>query len=112
MQICKNTFEWCNQNITPEIDNLRNIPLSLVPEWVEPHKKGKPMIIKNIDVLPKNSNLRQILEPQNIKSLITIPIMDEKQCIGFIGYDFIKNDRHIFDDELSVLKIFSFTAFL
>jgi signal transduction histidine kinase/CheY-like chemotaxis protein len=106
-QTCTNTFEWCNQNISPEIDNLQNVPLSLIPEWLETHKQGKPMVIPDLFILPKDSNLRQILEPQNIKSLITIPVMDKEQCIGFIGYDFVRKYHQIFDDELAVLIIFS-----
>jgi signal transduction histidine kinase/CheY-like chemotaxis protein len=106
-QTCTNTFEWCNQDIAPEIDNLQNVSLSLIPEWVETHKQGKPMVIPDVSVLSKDSNLRQILEPQKIRSLITIPVIDEKQCIGFIGYDFINHYRRVFNDELSVLNIFS-----
>jgi signal transduction histidine kinase/DNA-binding response OmpR family regulator len=106
-QNCSNTFEWCNQNIAPEIDNLQNVPVSSIPEWVKTHKQGNPMVIPDVFILPKDSNLRQILEPQNIKSLITIPVMDKAQCTGFIGFDFVRKYHQIFDDELAVLIIFS-----
>lgn len=28
--VCKNTYEWCNEGINPEIDNLQNVPNEVI----------------------------------------------------------------------------------
>ncbi|NJO69628.1 MAG: hypothetical protein HC830_10390 [Bacteroidetes bacterium] len=28
-----NTFEWCNQEVTPQIENLQEIPYEIIPSW-------------------------------------------------------------------------------
>lgn len=86
---CSNTYEWCEEGITPEIGNLQNLDVNLTPDFAGAHKSGNAFDLPNISLLPDN-NLRRILEAQGIKSLITIPMMDQNNCIGFVGFDFVK----------------------
>ncbi len=104
-----NTYEWCNTSITPEIDNLQNVPVDYIPFWIDQHKKGEPLYIPNVQNLPKDgeNGLRDILEPQGIKSLITFPLKDEFKLYGFIGFDSVKNYREYSDEELALLKVFA-----
>ena len=105
--ICNNTFEWCADGISAEIENLQQIPLDYIPQWVETHKKNKPMFVDNVQKLDTDSGLRQILEPQGIKSLITIPMMDNNTCIGFVGFDSVKKHHKYSDTEKDLLQVFS-----
>ncbi|NQZ79304.1 MAG: PAS domain-containing protein, partial [Ekhidna sp.] len=105
--ITNNTYEWCAEGITPEIDNLQEVPLELIPHWVEMHKKGKPMDIPNTSDDSLSEGLRSILEPQGIKSLITLPMMMGKDCIGFVGFDSVKNHRHYSRIEEELLLVFA-----
>ena len=105
--ICNNTFEWCAEGITAEIANLQEIPLDYIPQWIDTHIKNKPMYVDNVQELEPESGLRQILEPQEIKSLITIPMMDNNNCIGFVGFDSVKNYHKYSDTEKELLQVFS-----
>ena len=105
--VCNNTFEWCADGISAEIQNLQQLPLNYIPQWVETHKKNKPMFVDNVQLLDTESGLRQILEPQEIKSLITIPMMDNNTCIGFVGFDSVKNYHNYSDSEKDLLQVFS-----
>ena len=40
---CSNTFEWCNEGVSKEIENLQKVPLEFVSHWVECHKTNKPL---------------------------------------------------------------------
>lgn len=105
--VCNNTFEWCAEGINAEIENLQQVPFEYLPQWVETHKKNEPLYIDNVQNLEHESGLRQILEPQEIKSLITIPMMDNGICIGFVGFDSVKNYHKYSDVEKDLLQVFS-----
>ena len=75
-QLCSNTHEWCAEGIAAQIDDLQDVPLSLVPDWVATHLRGETMYVPDVFALPVESGVRQILEPQEIKSLIAVPLMD------------------------------------
>ncbi len=102
-----NTYEWCSEGTTPEIDNLKNIPNSLLPDWVGLHRKGEMTYVPRVSELNPDENLRKILEPQKIQSLITIPLMDGETCLGYVGFDAVKTERLFTDSELSLLRIFA-----
>lgn len=82
-----NTFEWCAKGIEPQLEILQDVPVEGMTEWIQNHRRGEIMEYENIHVLPVNHPIRLILEPQDIKSIITMPLMDGSKCIGFIGLD-------------------------
>lgn len=102
-----NTYEWCGQEISPEINNLQKVPNSVVPDWVNAHKTGEMTYVTSVIALSEDDYLRQILEPQGIQSLITIPLMDGEHCIGYVGFDAVKKERSFSDSEISLLRIFA-----
>jgi signal transduction histidine kinase/CheY-like chemotaxis protein len=65
------------------------------------------MYIDNVYDLPEDDGVRQIIEPQGIKSLITIPIMDQNHCIGFIGFDSVRNFHKYSERERTLLFVFA-----
>jgi len=100
-----NTHEWCADGISPEIDNQQDTPIDAIDYWVSAHKKGLPLHLRRISDLPENHGLRAILEPQGIQSIIALPLMDESECVGFIGFDAVRNERHWSDIDMSLLKL-------
>jgi hypothetical protein len=85
---CSNVYEYCNEGIDPQIDNLQNVPLDIISEWVEINKK-ESIYYPNIQELPENE-LKYLLKEQKIKSLLVIPAMMQNECLGFVGFDFVK----------------------
>lgn len=103
---CSNIFEYCNQGISPQIENLQDIPLEMLGEWVEINKKGGTIYYPNVQELPE-SYLKGILQEQGIKSLLVIPAMLQNECLGFVGFDFVKNHHQVSDTEKNLLTIFT-----
>ena len=103
--VCSNTHEWCAPQVPPEIDNLQEVPLDMLPEWVEAHQAGQLMHIPEVQKLDPESGLFQILDPQGIKTLITLPLIHEEECLGFVGFDAVKSYRQWSDTEVSILKM-------
>lgn len=102
-----NTFEWCAEGIEPQIQNLQAIPMSEIPEWVSTHKQGKEILIREVSDLPEKDHVRKILEPQGVRSLLAIPLMNKQKCFGFVGYDSVIKSREWTEFERNLLKIFS-----
>jgi len=100
-----NTFEWCAEGISAEIDNCQDVPIGAIEYWLNAHKSGLPLHLRRIRDLPKGHGLRDILEPQGIQSIIALPLMDESECLGFIGFDAVKNERHWSDIDMALLKL-------
>jgi PAS domain S-box-containing protein len=102
-----NTHEWCQDGIEPQIEGLQNVPIEAIPQWVNTHKKGELMLIQNVSELPPESEVRQILEPQKIKSLIAVPMMDNDVCQGFVGFDAVRHSHFFTKKEQQLLKVFA-----
>ncbi len=105
--VCHNTYEWCGEGISPEINNLQNVPNDFIPDWIESHNQGKIIHIEDVMSLPPDDGTRQILEPQGVKSLLTLPMMNMGNCIGFIGFDSVKKHHKYLEKETILLKIFA-----
>lgn len=82
---CSNTYEWCNVAIKPQINELQNISYSDIPSWKKILIKEGLIFSDNIEDLP--NDLRNILEPQGIKSLLIFPLNYYGAYRGFIGFD-------------------------
>ncbi|MCH6234476.1 ATP-binding protein [Cognataquiflexum rubidum] len=103
-----NTYEWCNTGIKPEIENLKETPLEFIPQWVNCHQKNEAFYIPDIQELEDDGEggLRSILEPQGIKSLIAIPMLDGNELVGFVGFDSVNEYHHYSEKEKRLLFLF------
>lgn len=101
-----NTYEWCADGIIPQIDELQNVPFDMLEDWPSRHSKGEYILIEDVFAMP-DGQVRDILLPQKIQSLVTFPLFQKNLCSGFIGFDAVKQ-KHIFTDfEITLLKLFS-----
>ena len=80
------TTEWCAQGIKPQIDNqdLQNLPYDFLPFWYEMLSNGK-VINSQVKDLP--SSVQKVLDPQNILSILVLPLTYKGKFSGFIGFD-------------------------
>ena len=100
---CRNTFEWCGAGVEPQIKALQNICYEEdIPSW-KPYliEKGR-VFCSDIHDLPLD--IRQVLEPQNIKAVISYPIFEAEKFIGFIGFDEVKSTRVWTSSEDKLIK--------
>jgi signal transduction histidine kinase/DNA-binding response OmpR family regulator len=101
-----NTFEWCAEGISPEIDNLKGIPYDFIPEWKKAFDSNRHIYIPLVTDLPPNRQMeRDILEPQGVQSLLTIPMYYGETFIGFIGFDSVKKTREWSKEHIDLLRL-------
>lgn len=86
-------FEWCSPEVTPQIDNpdLQNLPYdAFIPRWYTVLSQGEP-IAGPVHTFPPIE--RPVLESQDIKSLLVVPIVIDDGFWGFIGFDDCHSER-------------------
>jgi PAS domain S-box-containing protein len=103
--VMSNTHEWCKEGITPEIGKLRSVPPELFGDWVSLHQRGECIRIHSMEALPPESEFWQILAPQGIQSLISIPLLRDGVCFGFVGFDAVQHEHHWKEDEVGLLQV-------
>lgn len=100
-----NVYEWCGKGIEPQIDSLQNIPYSAISSWDQMLRTSGLIRSENIAELP--SDVRAVLEPQGIQSIVVYPLLIENEKAGFIGFDECGKKRKWGDLELNLLKSIS-----
>jgi PAS domain S-box-containing protein len=100
-----NTHEWCTKGVKPQIRNLQNCPVNAVPWWMRKLRRNEIIHIPNIKKLPKEARAeKKILEAQNIKSLLALPVNSRKGLIGFIGFDNTKEAKSWKKEDIILLN--------
>src|SRR5690554_4911259 len=108
-EICSNTYEWCVPDVETMIDFLQEIPLKDINPWVKEHVEGRDIYIQNVFELDERDEVRRILEPQDVKSLLTVPLFFNGICRGFLGLDSVKKFRSYTEEERKILHQFGQT---
>ncbi|MDA3949670.1 MAG: PAS domain S-box protein [Spirochaeta sp.] len=105
--VANNTYEWCNEGVSPEIDNLQGVPNTVMEHLVEAHRNGEDISIEDVMQLPPDDGVRQVLEPQGVRSILTLPMMRQSECIGFVGFDSVRETKKYSETEKTLLRVFS-----
>ncbi len=105
-----NTHEWCASNVQPQIDNLKNIKTSQFGWWWEKIKNKKVIHIANVDKsVSLNAYVKDGLKSQNIKSLLSVPMISNGVLMGFLGLDRTCKYMEWSDMEVAQFKIIAET---
>jgi len=103
-----NTHEWCAEGVTPQIDNLKDLPVDTFPWWMEKLYRGEIIHIEDVSKLPPEAKAeKEILESQDIKSFLVFPLNVEGKLAGFIGFDNVMATGKWTDEDVVLLRIFS-----
>lgn len=103
-ELCKNTYEWCGEGISPQIHDLQSLPLEEAKAWLDHHREKKTVVVDDVHELEEGDPIKAILEPQEIKSTIAVPLFLGETLYGFVGFDSVKEYHRYTDDEKSLLN--------
>ena len=83
-----NTYEWVAENVTPEKENLQNVPAEVCAAWYRNFEQGKNIVIEDLEQIREKEPLQyEILKRQNIHDLVVVPLYDDDRVIAFYGVD-------------------------
>ncbi|MBI2957259.1 MAG: GAF domain-containing protein [Chloroflexi bacterium] len=103
-----NTHEWCAEGVSPQIDNLKGLPSETFPWWMSKLRNGEVIHITDVSRLPPEAKAeKDILEYQEIKSLIVLPVHASGELAGFVGLDNVRHAGSWNEDDLAVLRVTS-----
>lgn len=103
-------YEWTQEGVSAEIDNpaLQNVPvMEVAPRWWQLLSRGD-LVRGNIADFPELE--KQALEAQNIVSILVTPIIINKQCWGFVGFDNCHSKDNWNEPESLILKSFALSV--
>ncbi|WP_052343699.1 sensor domain-containing diguanylate cyclase [Bacillus massiliigorillae] len=104
-----NTFEWCNEGIESVMHSIQNFPYTMLVGEEVSYKslfnENGVFYCKDIHTLPKH--LFEILDAQNIRSLIQCSMELDGRFKGFIGFDECSGLRLWTKEEIDMLTVIS-----
>ena len=103
-----NTHEWCKEGVTPQTDNLKNLPTEMFPWWMYKLHNREVIYITDVSKMPEEAKAeKEILESQDIKSLLVIPLISADKLAGFIGFDNVEETGEWGEEDLTLLRVSS-----
>ena len=105
--IVDNIYEWCAKRIKPQIDYLRKFSIKgELPWWMEKLGRFEIIHIRRVSDLPLEANAeKEMLQLQDIQSLIVVPMICHKSLIGFLGFDSVREEKIWPEEIIALLKI-------
>lgn len=104
---CANTFEWCNDGVAPEIQNLSHVSYAtdLGGSYLDNFDENGIFYCRDIASLPKAQF--EVLAPQGIKSMLQCAIRDNGCFKGYVGFDECRNNRFWTQEQIAALSFIS-----
>lgn len=104
--VCTTTYEWYADGISPVIEHQASVPFKEIEEMMCLHFEGKDLYVPDVDSLSQGP-VRSKLKDQGIKSILTVPMMLENCCVGFISIESIRSTREYTSNESSMIQLFA-----
>lgn len=97
-----NTAEWTAPGISPQMDELQNVPAEGHTWWFERMRRGEDIRFEDIEAIPDETT-REALRPQGIRAILVVPLYIGSRYYGFMGFDECRYNRIWTDDERNLL---------
>ncbi|MGI5967250.1 MAG: diguanylate cyclase domain-containing protein [Anaerotruncus rubiinfantis] len=94
-----NTFEWCNDGISPAMPMLQDIPIA--PGYLDYFRPDGVFYCEDITRLSRA--VRDVLDPQGIHAMLQCALKDEGAFKGFVGFDECGGQRFWTQEEVDTL---------
>ena len=109
---CDNTYEWCNEGILPQKENLQHFPYTDVEGYRELFKNNSVFYCRDIHALTPVQTA--LFEDQGICSTLQCAILEGEAFHGFVGFDECTGMRLWNKEEIATLTLISqlLTTFL
>ena len=101
-----NTHEWCADGVASQQDRLQDMPCTAIPWWIEQMCRREPLIIPSVANLPEAADAEQeILEAQDIQSMVVLPMTQGDRLVGFVGFDAVETQVGWDEETITILRV-------
>ncbi len=105
MSWLSNTHEWCAPGVAAQIQNLQQLPASEFPWWNRELQEGRTIHIADLAKADLDDQTRGMLESQDIKALLVLPVTINGKLEGFFGFDETSMPREWHNEETALLAV-------
>jgi PAS domain S-box-containing protein len=103
-----NTHEWAAPGVAPQIGALQGLPFDTFSWWIARLRRNETIHVPDVSKLPAEAEAeREILERQDIRSVLVLPVWMGGEPAGFLGFDHTVEPRLWTEDEITLLRVAS-----
>ena len=101
-----NSYEWSAEGVPTQIDRLATLPLEPFTWSIRRLNRFQPVQVPSVDAMPPEAAFEQgILRSQGIKSILVVPLADDKALVGFLGFDAVREERAWEETTIALLRV-------
>ena len=98
--------EWCAPGVSSQIERNQNLPVANTPWWIGQLLKNEYVLIPDVEALPPEAHKdRDDFRIEEIKSLLTLPLIRGGQTVGFFGFDAVLAKKSWSKKQINLLII-------
>ncbi len=103
--VLDNTHGWRKMPASPQMPRLQGIPSEMMSGWMEKLNNHENIVIDDVSLFDvEDENILPMLEADNAKSLLTVPLHIKSELIGFICLTDEERTRAWSDSEIRFLS--------
>jgi PAS domain S-box-containing protein len=100
------THEWCAAGVRPQIDNLKDVPAATLPQIMEKLNRLETLYVPRVaDFAPDGDAEKELLQAQDIRSFILVPMVYGRSLMGFLGFDSVRAEKSWSEEAIVLLRI-------
>lgn len=105
-EIFSNTHEWCSIGTPSVQETMQQFKIDSIPWWKQQILNEKSINVPDIEKLPSEAATeKKIFRQQQIKSLLTVPIVTRERITGFFGFDAVRSYKSWNHYQVGFLKV-------
>jgi PAS domain S-box-containing protein len=103
-----NVFEWRRTGIPSLQSNFQDVLTKSIPWWMTELYKQECIVFVNPKDIPQAAKEEKLIqEKSDLKSIIVLPMIYEKNLIGFLGFDSVAQEKKWDWESVKLLQIVS-----
>ena len=103
--VASNTHEWCAAGTEPQIANLQGLLIDAYPWLMAQLSRFETIHVPRTGDLPPEATAeKEILQAQNVQSLLLVPMSYRGDLVGFLGFDAVRKEMAWGEEDASLLK--------
>ncbi|WP_445474494.1 ATP-binding protein [Methanococcoides methylutens] len=100
-----NTYEYCKEGVSCQQEYIQELTVDRFPWWMSKLHSSETIHIRNVSALPYEASAeKEILEMQDIRSLVVFPMYMNNDLAGFLGFDNVVNTGERAED-INILRM-------
>ena len=105
-QTMSRTHEWCAAGTPSQMERIQKFPVGALSWWKEQLTKKEYVYIPDVGSLPLEAKAeKEEFRTQDIRSLLCVPINEEGNLFGFIGFDVVKIEKVLPEHHIMLIKV-------